>query len=143
MLAIIRALDSWQHYLIGLPKPFKIRTDHKNLEYWQTARNLTRRQARWSLFLSKFQFVILYQKGSENGRADPLSQRPDMAIKDDMDNQDQVILKPEMFCINAARRGHVVINGETLLLDRIRKNKGEVKVADAIGKIQDLGPVKL
>jgi hypothetical protein len=48
-----------------------------------------------------------------------------------------------MFRINAARRGHVVINGETSLLDRIRKNKGEVKVADAIGKIQDLGPVKL
>jgi hypothetical protein len=54
MLAIIRALDSWQHYLIGLPRAFEIRTDHKNLEYWQTARNLTRRQARWSLFLSKF-----------------------------------------------------------------------------------------
>ena len=48
-----------------------------------------------------------------------------------------------MFRINAARRGHVIVNGETLLLDRIRKNKGEIEVADAIGKIQDLGPVKL
>jgi hypothetical protein len=117
--------------------------DHKNLEYWQTARNLTRRQARWSLFLSKFQFVILYQKGSENGRADPLSQRPDMAIKDDMDNQNQVILKPEMFRINAARRGHVVINGETALLDRIRKSNKEVEVMEAIQRVKELGPVKL
>jgi biotin-(acetyl-CoA carboxylase) ligase len=33
MLAIIHALDAWQHYLIGLPKPFEIQTDHKNLEY--------------------------------------------------------------------------------------------------------------
>jgi hypothetical protein len=66
-----------------------------------------------------------------------------MAIKDNMDNQDQVILKPEMFCINTVRRGHVIINGEMLLLDRIKKSNREVKVADAIGKIQDLGPVKL
>jgi hypothetical protein len=143
MLAIIRALDSWRHYLIGLPEPFEIRTDHKNLKYWQTARNLTRRQAKWSLFLSEFRFVILYQKGSENGRADPLSRRPDMAVKDKMDNRDQVILRLEMFQINAARRGHVVINGETAILDRIRKSDKEVEVAEAIGKIQNLGPVKL
>jgi hypothetical protein len=46
MLGIICALDTWQHYLIGLPEPFEIQTDHKNLEYWQIARNLTRQQAR-------------------------------------------------------------------------------------------------
>jgi hypothetical protein len=143
MLGIIHALDSWQHYLIGLSKPFEIQTNHKNLEYWQTARNLTQRQARWSLFLSKFRFVILYQKGSENSRADPLSQRPDIAIKENMDNQDQVILKPEMFCINAERRGHVVINGEIALLDQIRKSNKEVEVAEAIEKVKQLGPVKL
>jgi hypothetical protein len=66
-----------------------------------------------------------------------------MAVKDNMDNRNQVILKPEMFRINAARRGHVIINRETSLLDRIRKSNREVEVADAIGKIQDLGPVKL
>jgi hypothetical protein len=33
MLGIIHALDAWRHYLIGLPEPFEIRTDHKNLEY--------------------------------------------------------------------------------------------------------------
>jgi hypothetical protein len=66
-----------------------------------------------------------------------------MTITDDMDNQDQVILKPEMFRINAARRGHVTVNGETTLLDCIRKSKKEVEVADAIGMIKDLGPIKL
>jgi hypothetical protein len=60
-----------------------------------------------------------------------------------MDNQDQVILKPNMFQINAARRGHVIVNGETALLDQIRKSNKEIKVADAIGKIKDLGPIKL
>jgi hypothetical protein len=143
MLGIIRALDAWQHYLIGLPKPFEIQTNHKNLKYWQTARNLTRRQVRWSLFLSQFQFVILYQKGSENGRADPLSQRLDIAIKDNIDNQDQVILRLEMFWINTARRGHILIHRETSLLNQIRKSKKEVEVSNAIAKIKELGPIKL
>jgi hypothetical protein len=66
-----------------------------------------------------------------------------MTVIDDMDNQDQVILKPEMFWINATRRGHVTVNGETTLLDYIRKSNKEVKVADAIGMIKDLGPIKL
>ena len=45
MLAIIRALQAWRHYLEGLPSVFEIQSDHKNLEYWKTAQNLTRRQA--------------------------------------------------------------------------------------------------
>jgi hypothetical protein len=45
MLAIIRTLEDWRHYLEGLPQPFDIISDHRNLEYWHTAQNLTRRQA--------------------------------------------------------------------------------------------------
>jgi hypothetical protein len=87
--------------------------------------------------------VILYQKESENGRADPLSQRPDIAVKDNMDNCNKVVLKLEIFQINAARGGYVVINGETSLLDQIGKSDKKVEVIDAIGKIKDLGLVKL
>ena len=46
LLSIIRALEDWRHYLEGLPEPFEIITDHKNLEYWHTAQHLSRRQAR-------------------------------------------------------------------------------------------------
>ena len=46
MLAIIRALQAWRQYLKGLPSQFEIQSDHKNLEYWRTAQNLTRRQVR-------------------------------------------------------------------------------------------------
>ena len=52
MLAVIRGLEDWRHYLEGLPELFTIVTDHRNLEYWRTAQNLTQRQARWSLYLS-------------------------------------------------------------------------------------------
>jgi hypothetical protein len=37
MLAIIRTLKDWQHYLEGLPQPFEILTDHNNLTFWTTA----------------------------------------------------------------------------------------------------------
>jgi hypothetical protein len=35
MLAIIRALEEWQHFLEGTQHPAEIWTDHKNLEYFQ------------------------------------------------------------------------------------------------------------
>jgi hypothetical protein len=37
MLAIIRGLEEWRHYLEGARHPVEIWTDHKNLEYFQVA----------------------------------------------------------------------------------------------------------
>jgi hypothetical protein len=45
MLAIIRGLEEWRHYLEGARHPVEIWTDH-NLEYFQVAQKLNRRQAR-------------------------------------------------------------------------------------------------
>jgi len=36
MLAIIRALEEWRHFLEGATHPVEIWTDHKNLEYFMT-----------------------------------------------------------------------------------------------------------
>ena len=41
LLAIIKALNHWKHYLEGARHPFKIWTNHKNLVYFQSARDLT------------------------------------------------------------------------------------------------------
>ena len=46
MLAIIRALTEWRHYLQGAQQPFTVLTDHKNIEYWKAPRDLSPRQAR-------------------------------------------------------------------------------------------------
>jgi RNase H-like domain found in reverse transcriptase len=73
MLAVIQALEDWRHYLEGLPNTFTIVTDHRNLEYWRTAQNLTRRQARWSLYLSQFDFHLTHKPGTAITQADPLS----------------------------------------------------------------------
>ena len=45
MLAIVRALEEWRHFLEGAEHQFEIWTDHKNLEYFMTAKKLNQRQA--------------------------------------------------------------------------------------------------
>jgi hypothetical protein len=42
MLAIIRGLEEWRHYLEGARHPVEIWTDHKNLEYFRVAQKLNR-----------------------------------------------------------------------------------------------------
>ena len=54
MLAIIQALEEWQHFLEGAHKKVDVWTDHRNLQYFQTAQHLNHWQAYWSLFLSCF-----------------------------------------------------------------------------------------
>ena len=72
MLAIIEALKDWQHFLEGLPNPFEIVTDHSNLQYWRTAQDLSRRQARWATYLSRFHFHLTHRPGKANTQADPV-----------------------------------------------------------------------
>jgi hypothetical protein len=45
MLAIMRALDEWRHFLEGAPHKVEIWTDHKNLEYFMSAKKLNHWQA--------------------------------------------------------------------------------------------------
>jgi RNase H-like domain found in reverse transcriptase/Reverse transcriptase (RNA-dependent DNA polymerase) len=77
MLAIIRALEDWRHFLEGARHKFEIWTDHKNLEYFMTAKKLNRRQARWSLYLSRFDFAMHHRPGRSMGKSDALSRRAD------------------------------------------------------------------
>ena len=43
LLAIIKALKDWRHLLEGSLIPVQILTDHKNLEYFITKRDLSER----------------------------------------------------------------------------------------------------
>ena len=42
MLGIMRALEAWWHYLEGCKHRFEIWTDHRNLEYFMSAKKLNR-----------------------------------------------------------------------------------------------------
>ena len=45
LLAIIRALEEWRHYIQGSPHTTTVLSDHKNLTYYWDARKLNHRQA--------------------------------------------------------------------------------------------------
>jgi hypothetical protein len=53
LLAIIRCLEKW-HSMLRSVKIFTILSDHKNLEYFMKKQQLTERQMRWALELSRF-----------------------------------------------------------------------------------------
>uniref|UniRef100_A0A674DEN5 Gypsy retrotransposon integrase-like protein 1 n=1 Tax=Salmo trutta TaxID=8032 RepID=A0A674DEN5_SALTR len=70
LLAVVKALRVWLHWLEGAKHPFLIWTDHQNP---QAARRLNPRQARWAMFFTRFRFTISYRPGSLNLTADALS----------------------------------------------------------------------
>ena len=53
----------------------KVLTNHKSLEYFMTTKKLTPRQIKWAKFLSEFNFVISYQSGKKNNKANALTQK--------------------------------------------------------------------
>jgi len=91
MLTIIRALEKWRHFLKGARHLVKIWMDHKNLEYFMTAKKLNRRQARWSLYLACFDFKFIHHPERSMGKPDALLQRPDHG-KGASNNEDIVLL---------------------------------------------------
>ncbi len=80
LLAMKAALEEWQHWLEGAKLPFVILTDHRNLEYLRSAKRLTPRQTRWSLFFTRFNLKLTYRLGSKNSKADALSRQVDSSL---------------------------------------------------------------
>jgi len=91
MLAIICVLEEWRHFLEGATHPVEIWTDHKNLEYFMTAKKLNRRQARWSLHLARFDFLLHHRPERTMGKLDALSRKADHGNRAS-DNENIVLL---------------------------------------------------
>jgi len=81
LLAIFEAFKMWRHYLEGSASAIDVVTDHKNLEYFSTTKILTRRQARWSEYLSQFNLVIRFRPGRLGTKPDALTRRWDVYPK--------------------------------------------------------------
>jgi reverse transcriptase-like protein/integrase-like protein/chromodomain-containing protein/p58 integrase-like protein len=97
LLAIIRALEEWRHYIQGSAHTTIVLSDHKNLTYYREAKKLNRRQARWSLYLSEFDVKLVHTPGNKMIQSDALSRRPDHCPDDDTDNEDIIMLPDDMF----------------------------------------------
>jgi hypothetical protein len=75
-LAIVASMKQWRHYLEGAGYKILIQCDHKNLEYFQTTKVLSRRQASWAEILSAYNFKIEHLDGTKNPADGPF-RRPD------------------------------------------------------------------
>jgi len=134
MLAVIRCLEAWRHYLEGEKLEFEIWTDHKNLQYFMTSQKLNQRQVQWALYLSRFNFTLKHVPGKSMGKADGLSRRPDWQEGVERDNEDRTLIKPEWV------RGAETIVEEGNLKERIKKvQEGDEKVVKVVEELKKAG----
>ena len=96
LLSVIRGLEEWRHILEGTKHTIEILNDHRNLTYFQTAQTLNRCQARWSLYLSRFDYSLAHRASRHSAKPDALSRRVDHQPEGD-DNEDQIMLPAERF----------------------------------------------
>ena len=97
LLAIIRALEEWRHYVAGSAHTTIVLSDHKNLTYYRGPQKLKRMQARWSLILSEYDIKLVHTPGHKMVQSDALSRRPDFCPEEDHDNEDMVLLPENLF----------------------------------------------
>jgi len=135
MLVVVRCLEAWRHFLEGVTMKFEIWTDHKNLKYFMKAQKLNRRQARWALYLSRFNFTLKHIPGSRMGKADSLSRRPDWEVGVERDNENKTLVKPEWLEARRTERVEVIVEGVDLL-EKVRKSK--VKDNEVVKAVEEM-----
>ena len=101
------------------------------------AQKLNRRQARWALYLSRFDFTLKHVAGVKMGKADRLSRRADWKIEVDKDNENQVFIKDNW--IHSMYKV-VVERPEVDLLEKIKKARSKdedvVRVVEKMKKAE-------
>jgi hypothetical protein len=126
LYAIAHALEAWRHYLEGCKYQIEIWMDHKNLEYFQKSQKLSRQQARWVQFLTRFDFELSH-KPEKTNRADELSRREDHKIGIEDDNKDVILLLEKLFKVRFVGRREFK-RSEKMLMRKIRIKEEEVKI---------------
>jgi len=132
ILAIICALEEWRHFLKGVTHPVEIWTNHKNLEYFMTAKKLNCRQAHWSLHLARFDFLLYHRPGRTMGKLDALLMRADHRNRAS-DNENIVLLRPEFLAMRALE-GVELTGVEQKILSDIRKGNRDGDQEEPIAK---------
>ena len=130
MLAIIHALEEWEHFLEGAKHHVEVWTDHKNLEYFQMAKKINRRQAWWLLYLLCFDFKLWHRPGSTMGKSDALSHHLDHG-SGSSDNSNMILLYLELFMV-CALEGLTLVGEECGIVGKIREAFGKVVVEDEV-----------
>jgi len=101
------------------------------------AKPLNWRQARWSLYLSCFDFTLHHKPGRSMGKPDALSRRSNHGTGTD-DNSDVVLLTPKLFVVHALEGQQFTGREQDILRDiwQGTKQPKEEPVARATQELQ-------
>ena len=100
------------------------------------AQKLNRRQVRWALYLSRFNFTLKYVPETKMGKTDRLSKRLDWKVEVEKDNDNQLFIKDyQLYSLSK-----VVIEGlEVDIVEKIKiarnKDKEVVRVVEEMKKV--------
>jgi len=70
--------------------------------------------------MTHFDFVLYHKLGKTMQAKDPLSRRVDHEMGTDLDNTNQVLLKPEFFAINALEATHEMLINNKIILKEVK-----------------------
>jgi len=99
------------------------------------AQKLNRRQARWALYLSRFNFMLKHILGSKMRKADSLSRRPDWEVGVERDNEDEALVKPEWLKTRRTKMVEIIVD-RVDLLEEVRKSK--VKDDEVVKAVEEI-----
>jgi hypothetical protein len=95
LAGVIFGFKNGRSYFLGAQHPIRVRTDHKNLQYFHEPHKVTGRQARWLEFLQDFDYTLEHIPGNTNTVADLLSRRKD--LNKGVDTTTRTLLPDELF----------------------------------------------
>ena len=137
MLAIIHMLEEWRYFLEEATHPVEIWTDHKNLEYFMTAKKLNYCQACWSLYLARFDFLLHHCPGRTMGKLDILSRRADHR-NGASDNENIVLLQLESIVVHALEGMELTGEEQRILSDICKGNYNRDQEESIVKATQEL-----
>jgi hypothetical protein len=91
LMIIVRCFEEWKSKLKKFAFFISVISNLKNLEYFVSIKQLSRRENKWSEFLSRFDFKIIYRSEKAKKKSNALTRRlKDLSIKkDDIDDRNK------------------------------------------------------
>jgi len=99
------------------------------------AQKLNQRQAKWALYLFRFNFMLKHVLGSKMGKADSLSKRLDWKVGVERDNENEMLIKPEWLEIRKTEAVEIIVEGVDLL-EKIKQSR--VKDDEVVKAIEEM-----
>ncbi len=133
LMIIVRAFEKWWSKLEDFIYSVEMITNHKNLEYFMSTKQLSYHQARWSEFLSRFNYHITYHLNKINDKLNALTRRSEDLFKErntfdsQHQYQHQTILKTHVLDLNIVK--NLVFNVFNI---KIIKLQSQIIILDSV-----------